>query len=168
MVKISYEAYCCLPHWGLRKWPKWERKHWSGFHRPKPTSPLASGWNGAISQNDENNFFRPVMQRTKTEEGWYLKTSAKPVECIKQGTACFRLWFKDAKRNCMQHHHKWFCTHWERKWWLLQFAHNLLCPVIRSQQTPTLKASKTQPCELFLPDWMPKWTTTSPNESDAV
>lgn len=71
------------------------RKHWSGFHRPKPISPLASGRNQAISQHDENNFFRPVMRWTKTTEGWYLKTSAKPEECIQQGTACSRLWFKD-------------------------------------------------------------------------
>lgn len=122
---------------GPQQMAQWGRKHWSGFHRPKPISPLASGRNWAISQNDENNFFRLVMQWTKTEEGWYLKTSAKPVECIKRGTVCARLWFKDAKRNCMQLHRKW-----ERKRWLSLFTHNLLCRVIRSQQTPTLKSLK--------------------------
>lgn len=146
---------------------QWGRKHWSGFHRPKPISPPASGKNKAISQNDENNFFRPVMQWTKTEEGWYLKTSAKPKECIKQRTACSRLWFKDAKRNCMQHHHKWLSTLWERKRWLSLFTHNLLFRVIRSQQTPTLKASKTQPWQISLPDLMPTRTTFH-NKSDAV
>lgn len=82
-----------------------------------------------MSQNDENNFFRPVMRWATTEEGWSLKTSAKPAECIKQGTACSRLRSKDAKRNCTQLHHKLFSTLWERKRWLSLFINNLRCRV---------------------------------------
>lgn len=105
------------------------------------------------------------MQWTKT--GWYLKTSAKPAECIKQGTACSRTWCKDAKRNWVQNHYKWFLYSPKRKWWLSQFTHNLLCCVIGSQRTPTLKASETQSWEIILPDSMPT-QTTSHNKSEAV
>lgn len=71
------------------------------------------------------------------------------------------------KRNFMQRHHKWFSAHWERKRWLALFTHNLLRRVIRSQRTPTLKASKTQPWEISLPHLMPTRITTSHNKSDA-
>lgn len=81
-------------------------------------------------------FFRTVTQWAKTEEGWCLKPSAEHAVCIRLGTACSRLGFKDAKRNFVQLHRKWFSTHWDRKWWLSLFTHNLGCLVIKSHQDP--------------------------------
>lgn len=167
MVNISYKAYCCLPHWGLSKWPN---EGENTVVDSTDQSPLVH-W----PQEGTRQYLKMMKttfsdQWTKTEEGWYLKTSAKPAdsECLKQGTACSRLWFKDAKKNSMPHHHKCLSTRWERKRWLSLFIHNWMRCVIRSQQTPTLKASKTQPWEIFLPDLMPTQITTSHNKSDAV
>lgn len=156
MVKISYEAYCCLPHWGLSKWPKWERKHWGGFHRLKPISPLASGRNKTISQDDENNFFSGQWyseQRLKKDDVWRSRLNLWNVSNREQPVSDYDS--RMQRETVRKQHRKWFGAHTGgRKRWLLQFARNLLCPVIRSRQTPTLKASKTQPQEIFLPDWM--------------
>lgn len=89
-----------------------------------------------ISKWWKQAFYRPVTQWAKTEEGWCLKTSAEHAECIRLGTACFRLGFKDAKRNFVQLHRKWFSAHWDRKRRLSLFTHNLGCLVIRSHQDP--------------------------------
>lgn len=132
MANISHEAYCYLPHWAFGKWPNEGENTGVDSTDQYPLVHWPQEGTMWYLQMMKTTFFRPVIEWTKTEEGWCLKTSAEHAVCIKQGTACSGLWFKDAKRNFVQLHHKWFSTHWERKCWLSLFTHNLGCLVIRS------------------------------------
>lgn len=164
MVNISHVAYCCLPHWGPSKWPN-------------------EGENTGVDSTDQSPLVHWPEERTR-QYLKMMKTTFSGQWCSEQRLQRDDIWrpllnlrnvsnreqpvpdydSRMRKRNCMRLHRKWFSTHWERKWWLSLFVMS----VIRSQQTPSLKASKAQPWEVFLPDMMPTWKQTSHNKTDTV
>lgn len=105
------------------------------------------------------------MQWTKTEEGWYLKTSAKPAKFVKQEQLVPGHDSKMQKETgCKTTRNDSLLSKKENDDFqslCIIYYNNL------SRRTPTLKASETQPWEIFLPDLMPTWTATF-HESDAV
>lgn len=144
MVNFSHEAYCCLPHWGLRKWPN-------------------EGENTKADSTDQS----PLVHRPREETRQYLrmmKTTFYVQWCSEQRvkkddiwrpqlwnaskreTACFRLSPRDAQTNCMQLNHIWFGTHWEHRERLVLFTHHLPC---RQNRPPPQKPQKHNPDKFF-------------------
>lgn len=166
MVNISYEAYCCLSHWGLSKWTnEGENTRVDStdqsplVHRPQEgTRQYLTMMKTTFSGQ------RCSEQRPKKDDIWRPRIN---LENLSNGTACSRTQFKDAKKLGAKPPQMILYSP-KRKRWLSQFTHNLPCCVKRSQKTPAPKASETQSWEIFLPDLMPTRAATSHNKSDAV